>query len=53
MGTSYGKNRERIIRIMELITDNFSHHLHNPETISPIRHGSPLGNAPPSDRSGT
>jgi hypothetical protein len=52
MGTSYGKDHERIIRIMELITDNFSRCLHHPETISPIRHYSPLGIARPSDRSG-
>ena len=52
MGTSYGKDRERIIRIMELISDNFSRRLHRPETISPIRRTSPLGIAQPSDRSG-
>ena len=37
---------------MELINDNFSRRLHHPEVISPIRHGSLLGIAHPSDRFG-
>ena len=51
----YAKSRfeaNRIVRIMELITDNFSRRLHHPETISSIRHTSALAIAQPCDRSG-